>query len=246
MDSISNRLMKVGPSGRLLFEKSGRQTHAMAVDAKTGDVWCLTAAGTIYGKDLVILDKDGEVKGTLPVTAFDIVYSKHDDCFWAVGKKALKLNREGEVIWESPEVAWLMDSVAINESDGSVWVAEREHPQVGGSKNRLWVYEPDGTPRKEIDLGERGWGPSAVVVDAERGAVWVGTFGGLVKFNLDGEIVKEIDVTAFTLAVEGDTGDVWAAGNEGIYKLNSDGEVVWLEATPGGSQKWVCVVPPKK
>ena len=100
-----------------------------------------------------------------------------------------KVDRDGKVMLTAGQrFAWLAAGLSVNESDGSVWVVEHDHPQVAGSKSRVLIFEPDGKVRRTIDLMARG-----VVVDAARGHAWIsGTPDGLTEVTLAGDVIKSI------------------------------------------------------
>lgn len=92
----------------------------------------------------------------------DIVGSQ----FWAVGRQLIAFEPEGEIgvrrpLTQLPAEAdhptvinsrnWCGIGVAIEPNDNDwwrrIWVIERHHPDVTGSKNRLFVVDPDGQTR---------------------------------------------------------------------------------------------------
>jgi DNA-binding beta-propeller fold protein YncE len=239
VELVGHRLLKFDEHVRLVWGKDELEASALAVDPKTGNVWVLTSAGTIYGAQVLVLDPTGQVVHQWDVGALDIAYSEHDDCFWLVGKKVWKMSREGRVLFQTPEeFAWVAVSVGVSDADGSVWVTERRHPQAAGSRNRLFVFEPDGKVRTEVDLEHR-WVISSVAVDNERQCAWVATFQGVLKFSLTGELLVDVPIAGFSLAVEPDTGYVWVGSRSGLYRLDGQGNLVWSKASPANSQKWL-------
>jgi len=240
VESVGNRLLKLSQDGMLVWEKE-MAAHALATEPKTGEVWGLTTTGTIYGEDVRVFAPSGELIHQWDVGAFDIAYSPNDDCFWLVGKKVYKVDKRGQILYESPqEFAWCAVCVAVNDLDGSVWVGEDSHSQVAGSSTRILILSSDGTTRNSIKL-ETG-APNSIAVDARRGCAWVGTANGLLKLTLEGEIVADIPLRGFSVAVEPDTGYVWVTDRDGVYRLDTDGLLVWSDERPGGSQKWLCVI----
>ena len=240
---VGERLIKLGLDGKVVFEKKDMEPHTLAVDPKTGNVWVLTSEETIYGKNLVVLDPSGQTIHDWNHKGFDLAYSEKEDCFWVVGKTVLKLNKDGEVLFEWPEqFAWIAVSVSINNTDGSAWVIERRHSQVEDSRNRVWVFEPKGQVRRQIDLQDRG--VSGAAVDSEHGVAWVTTSQGILKLGLGGEIEADIPIQGFSVCVEPDTGYIWISGRDGLlYRLNRNGDLVSRTEAPGNSQKWLCAIP---
>jgi hypothetical protein len=49
---------------------------------------------------------------------------------------------------------------------------------------------------------------------------------------------------AFCVSPNPGAGGAWAADDESIVRLEGDGRLVAGIRTPGGSQKWMCPVPP--
>jgi len=241
VELVGHRLLKFDEQVRLVWGKDELEASALAADPKTGNVWILTSEGTISGAQVLVLDATGQVVHRWDVGALDIAYSEHDDCFWLAGKTVVKLSRGGDVLFATPDAfAWVAVSVAVNDLDGSAWVAERWHSQVAGSRDRLFAFEPDGRVRKEVDLEYRS--VMSVAVDSERQCVWVGTFQGVLKFSLTGELLVDVPIAGFSLAVEPDTGYVWVGSRSGLCRLDGQGNLVWSKATPANSQKWLCVI----
>ena len=242
VEIVGERLIKLGLDGKVILEKEDMKPNALAVDTKTGNVWVLTSEGTIYGKSLIELNPSGQKIQDWDHKGFDIAYSEKDDCFWLVGKKVLKLDKDGKTIFEWPEeFAWVAVSVSINNRDGSAWVMERRHSQVEGSRNRVWVFESGGKVRRKIDLKDRG--VSSVAVDSRHGFAWVATSQGVLKLALDGEIKTDIPIQGFSLCIEPDTGYVLISGRDGfLHRLDRNGDLVWSAKTPGYSQKWLCII----
>ena len=246
VELVSDCLTSVNISGKSLWVKTDIGAHSTACDPKTGNLWCLTSEGTIYGNDLRVFDAAGNPVANYSVQGFDIAYSRFDDTFVITGRETLKMDRNGKVLWRSPQVAWVTVSACVDNTDGAVFITEGIHPQVGGSQSRILVYEPDGRLRREIPVKDLGSSYLAsAVVDSARSCIWTGGAKTL-KLDMTGKVLTTVDIPSFSLAVDESTGNVWLAGHEGIYKLDPDGKTLWFEATPGGSQKWLCLIPARK
>ncbi|MBN2589223.1 MAG: hypothetical protein JXA96_05145, partial [Sedimentisphaerales bacterium] len=244
-ERVGDRLIKMDLNGNILLELEDIKPNSLAVDPKTGNVWVLTIDGLVYGDKLLIFDLSGKKIKELYHNAFNITYSKKEDCFWIVGQEIIKLNRNGEDLMYWPgKFSFISVSVSINENDGSAWIVERGHPQappLGSqpSQDCIWIIEPNGDVRKKIKIEL----PMNAIVDSQRSVVWVTTYNGVFKMSLDGEILESIPVKGFDLCIEPETGYVWVTSNDGIYRLDSDGKLVWSKETAGGSQKWLCAIP---
>ena len=68
---------------------------------------------------------------------------------------------------------WCASSVDAN-ADGSVWVAERDHPDVSQSTNRIFKVSSSGKILQSVSLE---WSPFCVRSDHSDGSVWVTGIG---------------------------------------------------------------------
>ena len=118
----------------------------------------------------------------------------------------------------------------------------RDHSRVTGINAILANLDSQGNVRKGIVIKDRlaVW---CVAVDGERGSVWVGTYYGVLKMTLDGDIVAEIPLNGYSLSVEPDTGCVWVGAKSGLYRLDPDGNLIWSKETGGEGQKWIGLIP---
>ncbi len=242
LELVGNRLMKFSKEGKLLLQKADFSAQALAVDPKTGLVWIATSSDTIYGSSLLTLDpRDGKIVANWEIAAFDIAYSRHDDCFWLAGKKVLKVSRTGKILFQSQnDFAWLAVSIGVNDQDGSVYVVERGHSDVADSRDRILILDADGKERKAVDL-EVGWA-ACVAVDSQHNCAWVATSNGVLKVSSDGKLLLNAPIRSFSVCVEPDTGYVWVAGRKGLYRLDQDGRAAFARALPRDSQKWLCAM----
>ena len=240
---VDDRLLKFDRGGAVVFVQEDVGAGALAIDPKSGNLWALTSEGTIYGKSLVVYRSDGELLDEWNIPGFDLAYSDFDDCFWVVGKKVSKVDRNGEIVHESETpFSWVAVSVDVQDSDGSAWVVERQHSQVNGSSARLHVFESTGEVRRKIDLQNSH--PTCVAIDSRRRVAWVASGTGLLKLSFEGEILADVPVRSFSVCIEPDTGYVWVVGRENkIYRLDHQGRPVWSGKTVGESQKWLAIIP---
>ncbi|MCY2932103.1 MAG: M56 family metallopeptidase [Planctomycetota bacterium] len=248
-DPRDNALWVCEPGGRLLrykadgvldWAKEGLRPSAVAVDPETSNAWVLTYEKTIYGKDLLVIDPRGNLLKRWPVPGADIAYSRADRCFWVIGQRLVKVNREGKVVAQSPvRFAYMGAAVEVNQADGTVWAQERHHPQVSGSRAVLRRFSPDGQPQKEVEMEA-----TSLAVDEKRKVVWAcGWHGDMRRMNLDGELLSSLPLDVLSLALEPETGCLWAAGKDGIFRIDPDGRYILSIEGPRRTEKWVAVVP---
>ncbi len=104
-----------------------------------------------------------------------MVIDPNGSFLWVVGENITKYNKDLQVVQTIDPIAWRAVSVDIN-SDGSIWVAEREHPNDARNQNRLIGISSQGIITQVIPL--KNMTPLCVRVDKSNGNIW--TTKGLV------------------------------------------------------------------
>jgi DNA-binding beta-propeller fold protein YncE len=221
---VAHRVTAFDTRGRRLWRVDDIHADALAVDPKTGNLWC-GVGGNLHHGETVVLDPAGQEVESFPVRGIDLVYDPHTDGFWLAGYGVWKLSREGEVLFHKPRDGWACVSVAADPRDGSVWVAEREHPDVARSANRLWHLDAKGGLIQSESLGKRV--PFAVAVDPHTGTAWVVDMGSeVLRFAADGRGLPPIPVKATAVAISPTTGDVWLTTETEVLRTDEAGVVL--------------------
>jgi hypothetical protein len=159
------------PSGKELWSIDGEFT-AVTV-AKDGKVYALISKGLIYGERTVVIE-EGRISQTSTNTGFDLVLDEKHNALWLVGKKIKKLDLSLNLLGEISPIGWCAMSADAN-PDGSIWIAERVHPDVKQSTNRIFHVSADGqTIVKSVYLD---WEPVCLRVDPSDSSVWATGFG---------------------------------------------------------------------
>jgi DNA-binding beta-propeller fold protein YncE len=216
----NDRVTALDFRGRRLWQVAKIAAGALAVDPKTGRLWC-TVGHNLERGETVVLDGMGQMVASFPVRGVDIAYDPHTDGFWLVGNEITKLSREGKVLFQQPCSGWAFVSVAVNRSDGSVWIVERAHPDVLESVNRIWHRDADGGVLKVLAPGTSEI--FGVACDPRTGTVWVTSFGSdLLRFTARGDALRPLPVKSRAIAVSPTTGRVW---------LTTETEVLWFDET---------------
>jgi hypothetical protein len=140
-----------------------------------GVVYALGGDGTIYGSQTLAIDPTGRVIRQAPVGGFDLALDAERHVLWLVGKNLKKCDLELNVLLELNPIGWCAVSVDLD-GDGSIWVAEREHPNVAQSTNRILKISSTGEVLKRVGLP---FSPACLRVDRSDGTVWV--TGGAAK-----------------------------------------------------------------
>ncbi len=158
-------------TGERLWSLNGDFTSATV--SQNGATYALSSgdltSGTIYGKQTLLIDREGKIAKRAPLAGFDLVLDEQRNALWLVGKNIKKCDLELKALLEVNPIRWCAVSVDVN-PDGSVWVAERQHPDVTQSTNRLLRISPEGQLLKAVGLP---FSPLCLRVDGLDGSVWV-------------------------------------------------------------------------
>jgi len=159
-------------TGKPLWNVDGDFTSATV--GQSGIVYAAVSSGTIYGERTIAIDPDGRItKSGSTAAGFDMALDPKHEVLWLVGKHIKKCDLQLNVLQELSPIKWCAVSVDVN-PDGSIWVAEREHPDVALSTNRLLKISSDGRILKSVYLD---WSPMCLRVDARDGSVWATGIG---------------------------------------------------------------------
>jgi beta-lactamase regulating signal transducer with metallopeptidase domain/thiol-disulfide isomerase/thioredoxin len=235
---VANRVTAYSLTGHKLWQVEKIQASAMAVDPKTGNLW-VTGGDSLKEGETVVLDLMGNEVATYPVVGVDMDYDPHSDSFWLVGYELIKLNRRGEVQFRKSVDGWCCASVSINPTDGGVWIAERIHPDVARSKNRLWLLASDGTVRLERDLKSEDI--FIVACDPKSADAWFGGYSeGLRRAMPSGTVTEPLPIKVSSVAISPTTGDLWVSTEDEVLKLDHSGRAVTKIPHRGkSSQAWM-------
>ena len=128
-------------TGKQLWSVDGEFTAATV--AQDGRVYAVISSGTIYGERTVIIDQAGRITNTANIAGFDMALDEKREVLWLVGKTIKRCTLDLKILQEIKPIGWCASSVDVN-SDGSIWVAERDHPDVRQSTNRLLRIDSNG------------------------------------------------------------------------------------------------------
>jgi uncharacterized GH25 family protein/DNA-binding beta-propeller fold protein YncE len=239
-ESLADRITAFNLAGQQLWQIAQIPVNTLAIDPQTGNLW--TSGGEAFAEDgIVVFDPQGREVTAFPYAARDIAYNPHDDAFWLAGRRILKLNRKGDVLFQKPLDGWGCISVATNPTDGTVWIAEGGRPQIRQTKNRLWPLASDGTVRHKIELGD--YRILAVACSAKTGEAWIAADNqGIRRVSADGIPSAPLPVAGQSLSISPTSGEIWLGNKDAILRLDPTGKVLakspfakpclqsWLEA----------------
>jgi hypothetical protein len=236
-ERVSRRVIALDVRGRKLWQADNIDASALAVDPATGNLWC-TVGGSLDQGETVILDRMGVELASYPAHGFDIAYDPHTDSFWLVDSEITKLSRQGVVLFRKPCEGWACVSVTVNPSDGSVWIAEREHPDVARSANRLWHLDARGGVIRSEDLGAAG--PFAVSCDPRTGIAWVAGPPELLRFGPDRRELPPLPIAAVDVAVSPTSKRIWVTTKSEVLCLDESGAILCRAPfESASSQSWL-------
>jgi DNA-binding beta-propeller fold protein YncE len=221
---VGNRIVAFRLDGEKLWQIEQIEADAIALDERTGNIW--TSGGPrLNDGETVVFDSQGNEVAAYPFRAIDLAYDPHDEAFWLAGYEVLKLNRAGNVLFRKRVDGWCYASVSVNPADGRVWLAERQHPDIPRSKNRLWLLNADGSVRHQFDLGE--FHLFGVACVPRSGGAWItGFHDGIRHVSVTGEIGEPLPMTAYGISASPTTGDVWVLADQEIVKVDASGKIV--------------------
>jgi hypothetical protein len=278
-----NRAISVSEDGRYFVVCENVANKITAYDLKTGDeLWSLSGKFTsaaiaqnvtyvlasdykTYGDVILTIDVDGNIiKHSKEAEGFDIVVDADANCLWVVGGDIKKCDMELEILKTIDPVAWYAVSVDVG-SDGSAWVAERTHQEVGGSRNRLLNISPECELLQSIPLKDLS--TRCLRVNRYDGCVWITGKRGSYKRSLvlnkwpptwektyqligpethryssEGKLLLKIKRGGHTIDIDSSDGSVWIAGQKSLLHYSSEGKKLHTFDNVSNDQKWITIV----
>ena len=278
-----NRTISVSDDGRFFIVCENVANKITAYDLSTGnEIWSLpvnctsaviaqnvtyvlTSDYKTYGDVVLAIDVEGNiVMQSKEAEGFDIVVDPDANCLWVVGGDIKKCDMELEIVKTIDPIAWYAVSVDVG-SDGSAWVLERRHTDVGGSRNRLLKISPECELLQSIPLNDLS--PRCLRVNRSDGSIWItGKRGGykrsLVlnkwpptwkktyqligpethKYSSEGKLLLKIKRGGHTIDIDSSDGSVWIADQTSLLHYSSEGKKLHTFDNVSNDQKWIAVV----
>ena len=223
-ENVGDKIHAFTLGGREVWRIDKVEAGVLALDEKTGNIWC-SGGGRLNEGETIVFDSDGNEKTSLLHRAIDMAYDPHSDSFWLVGYEIINMSREGKIRFREKVEGWCCASVAVNRTDGSMWTVERDHPDIPKSKNRLWLRDADGSVRHLIELGDHH--PFAVQSDPKSGVAWVSTYGsGIRQYSTEGKLVRELTVQGNATAISPTTGEIWINTEDALLRIEPAGQTI--------------------
>jgi hypothetical protein len=252
-------------TGNLLWSVQGEYTSAVVAQ---DIVYALTSDGTIYGNGIQAFDLGGNIiKQSNEINGFDMVIDPNGSFLWVVGDDIKKCDMNFRVVKVIKTINWCAVSVDIS-SDGSIWVAERKHPDVTGSQNRLIKLNQQGSIIRVISLEDMS--PLCVRVDRSDGNAWVTgvrsweyrklTFrrwppgwerawkylgSRTRKYSPEGKLLLELKRGGKSIDIDASDGSVWITDTDTphLYHYSSKGKKLDTSENLSNDHKWITILP---
>ncbi len=241
IERAADRMVALDFQGRRRWQVDGIDACALAVDPRTGNVWCTVSRMTRVG-EVVVLDTEGREVASYPEPGFDIAYDPHSDGFWLAGYEEngiTRLTREGKVVFRRPCEGFGFASIAVDPRDGSAWLVERAHPDVSPSVNRVWHVDPAGKAIQSWPMRDKL--VFGIAVEPKTGTAWVTVLGKeLLRFTADGRELPALPIPATAVAVSPTTGRVWVTTGSEVIGLDAEGRpAIRSPIGPKSGQAWL-------
>jgi serine/threonine protein kinase/tetratricopeptide (TPR) repeat protein len=222
-ETVADRITAFDLQGNKLWQIQQVEANCLMVDDRTGNLWC-SGGPRIDSGETIVFDDGGNEVTAYPYVAIDMAYDPHTDAFWLVGTQILKLTRDGEIAFKESIDGWCCVSASVNPKDGSIWIAERRHPDEVQSKNCLWLRNADGSVRHKIDLGDTR---ISVVgcVPATGEALFGAYLAGLHRAAPDGKVTPLGTISATSICVSPSDGQIWVTTDDAVIRIDGEGNV---------------------
>lgn len=229
---------------------------------------------TVNRNNVFVIDNKGTIVKHSRLGGFDIAVDTNHDCLWIVGWDVKKLNLDLELQFKTTLTLDANKTGAFSvdvSPDGSIWIAEQNHRQKYGSKNRLVKISPDGSILKKIDLD---FSPTYVRIDRSDGSLWTtglrkerdfSRFGDelpetldvlnelvttktevfICKYDSEGNWIFVISKGGYSIELDQSDGSAWVAGQTNIWHYSDNGRLLAAYTGSSDCQKWLAIIPDK-
>lgn len=257
----------------------------MCETATRKELWSLWMdfESAVFANDLIYavnrnnvfaIDNTGTIVKHSRLGGFEIAVDTKHDCLWIVGLDVKKCNLDLQLQFKTKLTldAHKTGAFSVDVSpDGSIWIAEQNHRQEYGSKNRLVKRSLYGGILKKIDLN---FSPIRLRIDKYDGSVWTTgmtrerDFSGIGdewpetldelnelvkteietftrKYDSEGNLIFEISEGGYSIELDPSDRSAWIAGKKNIWHYSANGQNLGSYAGSSDGQKWLAIVPGK-
>jgi len=256
------------PTGNLLWSIQGKYTSAIIAQ---DIVYSICENATTQVKKVHAIDLKGNfIKQSGGIEGIDIAIDPESTCFWVVGENVTKYNMNLQALQMIFPITWTAVSVDVC-SDGSIWVAERAHPDDAGSQNRLIKINQQVRIVRKIPM--KNMAPLCVRVDRSNDNFWVTGIRYKVhrklsfrrwppewkitwkyldsrtrKYSPEGKLLLELKYGGISIDIDETDGSVWITDHDtsNLYHYSSEGKKLNTSENLSRDHKWIAIVTKKK
>lgn len=231
------------------FDASPQSTFAIedvmniVLSGETDLIGCVTGANLDHLEMAFLDETTGEESHRIDWGGVAVINDAVGSQLWSVGRKLTAFTPEGEVQvrrplsrlpaeTDHPTVInarnWCGVGLAIEANENAwmrrIWVVERNHSDVRGSRNRLFAVEPDGQTRILVELEDiipRSIAIATYRTDLQKVLIVDRTTGDLVSYNTDGELMGRESLGAHLVAF-GEEAGLWVVGPKTARRLDPE------------------------
>lgn len=195
------------------------------------------------------IDNKGTIVKHSRLGGFDIAVDTNHDCLWIVGWDVKKCNLDLELQFKTKLTLDANKTGAFSvdvSPDGSIWIAEQNHRQKYGSKNRLVKRSLYGGILKIVNLDFSRIGDEwPDTLDKLNDLVKTNTETFTRKYDSEGNLIFEISEGGYSIELDPSDGSVWIAGKKNIWHYSADGRNLASYTGSSDGRKWLAIVPGK-
>jgi hypothetical protein len=244
-------------TGRKLWSLVGLFNSAVFVN----DLIYASSIDSIY-----VIDHRGIIVKHTRIGAFDLTVDRSHNSLWTSGQQIKKCKLDLEPILTVGQVTGIEGPVFIEaNSDGSIWLIQRDANEQPGSQNQLAKVSSEGKLLKTIRLDLC---PYCMRVDSTNGSIWVtgkgyrdlskigdefpetldelyelaGRENCTKKYDSKGRLLFCINEGGHSLALDPFDGSVWIAGEKSIGHFSNSGKKLGAHTSVFG-RKWLVPIP---
>lgn len=235
VENYGDRISVFTPNGEREKSILLKNVNGFSLSEDRRTLLCLT--GMARDAQTVFVDfRTGKPMRRLNLGGVALIEDVAGPLFWTVGKQLSAFDANGEISVRRPLTRlpaapnhptvinsrnWRGVGVAIkpNEDDWRrrIWVIERDHSGVPGSRDRLFAVDPEGQTRILVELGEID--PTSLACANSRILVVDRKTGDLISFDTDGKLMGR-EKLGVELVSFGNRGGLWVVGRKSAKRLD--------------------------
>lgn len=223
-------------------------------------------------ESIFAIDNRGIIVKHTRIGVFDMAFDQAHDCFWISELDIKKCNLDLKPVLRVEHITGIKGPLLVKvNSDGSIWIAQRDAYEHYGNENRLLKVSPEGKVLRIINLD---FSPISVCINRSDGSVWttgrrkerdfsrigdewpetLDELNSLVKteietftrkYDSEGNLIFEISEGGYSIELDQSDGSAWIADKTNIWHYSANGRNIASYSGSSDGQKWIAIVPGK-